>query len=331
MKNILLVGPYRPINCGLTTHIQQFESKLRKSSNVDILSLLNTESHFQVNFKSIKFYLFALKYFRDYNEVYIHFTSEYYLYSSNYLLRALNIFLGIGLFKIFKFNNVRVILHEQPTSRFYFQRVFNKFIFSGANMLIFFSGVEKNSFEALNYFKIKNSEVIPLSKFYVKYIDEGISDLRLKIKSRGENTSILFIGFIKETKGIDLVCKLLSKNDYGNLCLYIVGSAQNKNDEQFYERLIKEYSGIPSIKIFNSYVDDQEFDQWLLSVDYIIFPYKRIFNSGVLARAKLYQKKVIVSDLPGLTQLVDENDFVFKNQLELQAIITKISNRTNGN
>jgi hypothetical protein len=48
------------------------------------------------------------------------------------------------------------------------------------------------------------------------------------------------------------------------------------------------------------YVSDERFDTWLVAADVVVLPYRYIWSSGVLERARLYDRPVIASDVGGL-------------------------------
>ena len=54
------------------------------------------------------------------------------------------------------------------------------------------------------------------------------------------------------------------------------------------------------------------------------FPYIEISNSGVLGRAKLLNKNVIVSDAGGLKDQINSDDYLFKDDMELLKIIKNL-------
>lgn len=64
------------------------------------------------------------------------------------------------------------------------------------------------------------------------------------------------------------------------------------------------------------------------AADLVVLPYRKIYQSGVLLMAMSYQVPVLVSDLPGMLEVVQDEDtgFVFKtgNHQSLQACLLKI-------
>ncbi len=51
----------------------------------------------------------------------------------------------------------------------------------------------------------------------------------------------------------------------------------------------------------------------------VVAPYPRAFSSSVVARAKLFGKPVIVTDVGGLADQVDHSDIVLRSPAELSS------------
>ena len=71
-------------------------------------------------------------------------------------------------------------------------------------------------------------------------------------------------------------------------------------------------------------MDEKEQDSWIYLADYIVLPYRKISNSGILGRAKLYHKKCIVSSAGGLKDQIEGEDLIYKTHHELAGILKEI-------
>src|SRR5205085_3047450 len=63
------------------------------------------------------------------------------------------------------------------------------------------------------------------------------------------------------------------------------------------------------------YVSDEAFDRWLVAANVVVLPYRHIWSSGVIERAALYDRPVIMTKVGGLpaqarpdTVLVEDDD-----------------------
>jgi glycosyltransferase involved in cell wall biosynthesis len=63
------------------------------------------------------------------------------------------------------------------------------------------------------------------------------------------------------------------------------------------------------------YVPDDVASAYFAAADIVVLPYRHIYQSGVLLMAMSYARPVVVSDLPGMTEIVTdgENGYVFNS------------------
>ena len=83
----------------------------------------------------------------------------------------------------------------------------------------------------------------------------------------------------------------------------------------------------PQIHIEEKFLSDEDFDTWITASDVILIPYREIWSSGVLGRAKLFNKKVIASNVGGLAEQLEDNDILFNTDEELRKIFEDFSEK----
>jgi glycosyltransferase involved in cell wall biosynthesis len=144
----------------------------------------------------------------------------------------------------------------------------------------------------------------------------------------------LCIGFIQPHKGFDRAIQAFSKvNNHNNMELYVVGSLRVTWGEYVsYLHDLKNMAGeAPNVHVIEKYLSDEAFDTWISSSDVIITPYQEIWSSGIIARAKLFGKLVIASDVGGLPEQLTDTDILFKDDDELEYIFKEISKMVSKN
>lgn len=132
-----------------------------------------------------------------------------------------------------------------------------------------------------------------------------------------DDNMLLFFGQIKEAKRLDILLRSLPEviKQYPNLKLVVAGKVW-RSDFSIYERIIKENglenSVIPHIR----YISDDEVANYYRSADLVVLPYKKIYQSAVLFLAMSYKVPVLVSDIPGMTDIITDgrNGYVFKSE-----------------
>jgi glycosyltransferase involved in cell wall biosynthesis len=127
---------------------------------------------------------------------------------------------------------------------------------------------------------------------------------------------LLFFGQIKDTKGLDILIEALPRvtQEVPETLLLIAGRPW-KTDFTRFEALIDKYQVRANCRLHIGYVPDDVASAYFAAADIVVLPYRHIYQSGVLLMAMSYARPVVVSDLPGMTEIVTdgENGYVFNS------------------
>jgi D-inositol-3-phosphate glycosyltransferase len=125
---------------------------------------------------------------------------------------------------------------------------------------------------------------------------------------------LLFFGQIKAVKGLDILLEALPAicNALPEAILVIAGRPW-KNDFGQYEEMIKRLGIAERCLLHIRYIPDEEVAAFYASADVVVLPYRRIYQSGVLLLTMSYRRTVLVSDLPGMIDVVEDgaNGYTF--------------------
>lgn len=125
---------------------------------------------------------------------------------------------------------------------------------------------------------------------------------------------LLFFGQIKDVKGLDLLLEAMPRilQKYPDTLLLIAGKPW-KSDFSRYEKLVRDLGIAQHCRMYIRYIQDDEVPLYFGVCDLVVLPYRRIYQSGAVLMAMSYAKTVLVSDLPGMTEIIKdgENGFVF--------------------
>jgi glycosyltransferase involved in cell wall biosynthesis len=125
---------------------------------------------------------------------------------------------------------------------------------------------------------------------------------------------LLFFGYIRPYKGIDILIKAFSRitNKVDNILLLIVGQPWNDNWTK-YEKLITRKNLNNKINTDIGFVPESEINYYFYASDLVIFPYKHLdTHGGVPAIAIAYKKPLIVTDVGGLPEFVKDKIAIVK-------------------
>lgn len=158
--------------------------------------------------------------------------------------------------------------------------------------------------------------VIPHGNYVsdVRVLDQA-SDTEVKLGVPEGKKVVLFFGQIKDVKGLDILLQAIGsvRSELDNICLVVAGRPW-KSDFLKYENMIESLNISDLCVRHIRYIPDEHVPYYYRAADLVVLPYKRIYQSGVVLMAMSYGRPVLVSDLPGMTEIVKdgENGFVFR-------------------
>ncbi|HCY74990.1 MAG TPA: glycosyl transferase family 1 [Ignavibacteriales bacterium] len=116
---------------------------------------------------------------------------------------------------------------------------------------------------------------------------------------------LLFFGYVRKYKGLDLLIDALAElikkdNSYK---LLVVGEFYD--DEKYYHDKIKSLKLDKSVKTLNKFISNEEVAKYFEPADLVVLPYRSATQSGILNLAYGFLKPVLVTDVGGLAEFVD--------------------------
>ena len=115
---------------------------------------------------------------------------------------------------------------------------------------------------------------------------------------------ILFFGFIRKYKGLDLLLEAMNNSSIreANIKLLIAGEFYDNKEE--YESIISKNNLTNSLYLRTQFIDNTEVKYYLGASDFVIQPYKHATQSGVTPLAYHFEKPMLVTNVGGLAGLV---------------------------
>lgn len=145
----------------------------------------------------------------------------------------------------------------------------------------------------------------------------------LKPEEITENQFHLFFGRIDKYKGIETLFRAFSKVDNPEYKLVVAGSGElTKKEVEVYNQIKKD------VTLINRYIRDEEM-LWLFHhARSVVLPYIEATQSGVIPIAYKFGVPVIVSNVDGLTQFVDneKTGFVCESEIDYITALNKLEN-----
>lgn len=150
------------------------------------------------------------------------------------------------------------------------------------------------------------------------------SDARTHIRVPASDKLILFFGFIRAYKGLDLLLKAMAdpRIRAAGIRLLIAGEFyENRAD---YDQLIAELGIGDRLELRTDFIPDSEVRFYLSAADFVIQPYKQATQSGVTPLAYHFEKPMLVTNVGGLPSLVPDQKVGIVTAPDPTAIATGI-------
>jgi len=217
--------------------------------------------------------------------------------------------LGTILRRIKKSNHTRIICIADnifPHEKIPGEKILTKYFIKPVDGFITMS--EKVLSDLHQFNKNKPAQFIP-HPLYDNF-GEIISkeEAREKLRISSDDKVILFFGFIRKYKGLDILLnaiKLLnSESKIENLKLLIAGEFYD--DEKNYLQLLND-PGIKNHLILHThFISNSEVKYYLCAADCVVQPYRSATQSGVTPLAYYFEVPMIVTNVGGLPSLVPD-------------------------
>ncbi|MEO8582713.1 MAG: glycosyltransferase [Flavitalea sp.] len=133
---------------------------------------------------------------------------------------------------------------------------------------------------------------------------------RLKLGIDPDKKIMLFFGFIRKYKGLDILLeamKILKEREVPSQIPHLLIAGEFYEDEQPYLELISKL-GIRELLILRtSFIQDSEVKYYLCAADVVIQPYRNATQSGVTPLAYHFEKPMVVTNVGNLPVMVPDH------------------------
>ena len=209
-------------------------------------------------------------------------------------------------------------------------KLLTKIGFKNASMFLTLSkNVEEELARYSKKKKIYRSE-LPIYDCYRHNDSLDISKVKSELGIAEDDNVLLFFGYIRKYKGLDILLKAFPKilEKYPNSFLLVVGEFYD--NPKNYLKIIDDLNIGGKVKVINEFVPNEEVSKYYQISDVVVLPYLSATQSGILNVAYGFNKPVIVTDVGGLAEFVEEGKtgFVIKSN-SVEALINGYGNYLN--
>jgi len=195
-----------------------------------------------------------------------------------------------------------VVSHEANAIDKFLTRIGLKF----ASKFLVLSGIVEKEVQQFSKGKKVYRSELPVYDCYKQSEQADQKILKKELGFEDNSLVLLFFGYVRKYKGLDILIeafpKILSSNQKARLL--IVGEFYD--DPKEYLEQIKKLNIEDKVKVINQFVPNEEVAKYYQAADLVILPYRSATQSGILNVAYGFYKPVIVTDVGGLAEFVDD-------------------------
>ena len=127
-----------------------------------------------------------------------------------------------------------------------------------------------------------------------------------KLKLDLNTRYLLFFGFIRDYKGLDLLIRAFADERLRKFPVKLLVAGEYYSSPEPYLKLIKEYKLEDLIELRTDFIRDDEVNLYFSASDMIVQPYKSATQSGVTQIGYHFNKPMLVTNVGGLSEIIPD-------------------------
>lgn len=135
---------------------------------------------------------------------------------------------------------------------------------------------------------------------------------------------ILFFGFIRKYKGLDLLLDAMKDERIKQAGIKLIVAGEFYGDGDSYLQQIQQNSIGNSVKLFTEFIPNDEIKYYFSATDLVVQPYRTATQSGITQVAYHFEKPMVVTNVGGLAEVVPDGKVGFVTAPDPTEIATAI-------
>lgn len=140
-------------------------------------------------------------------------------------------------------------------------------------------------------------------------VEKNAARTKLGLDAKGRY--LLFFGFIRRYKGLDLLLEAMHEERLKGTDIRLIIAGEFYDDRSFYEELIDKYQLRDRLDLFTDFIPNEEVKYYFGAADLVVQPYRNATQSGITQVAYHFEKPMITTNVGGLAEVVPDGKVGF--------------------
>lgn len=146
------------------------------------------------------------------------------------------------------------------------------------------------------------------------------TDARKTIGLPTEGRYVLFFGFIRDYKGLDLLLDAMADDRLDQMGVRLIVAGEFYGDPKPYHEQLRRLNLGDRVVLHTDFIPDHEVNRYFCAADIVAQPYKTATQSGVTQIAFHFEKPMLVTNVGGLPEIVPDGKVGLVVQPDAQQI-----------
>ncbi|MBW8687731.1 glycosyltransferase [Chitinophaga rhizophila] len=150
------------------------------------------------------------------------------------------------------------------------------------------------------------------------------TDAREQLKLEQDKKYILFFGFIRKYKGLDLLIQAMADERIKAMDIRLIVAGEFYGDAAPIMKLLEDLQLGDKVLMHNDFIADAAVKNYFCAADLVVQPYKSATQSGISQIAYHFEKPMVVTRVGGLVEMVPDDIVGFQCEPDPTDIATAI-------
>jgi glycosyltransferase involved in cell wall biosynthesis len=223
-----------------------------------------------------------------------------------------------------KIKTIAIVDNIIPHDKKPLDKILARYFVNSIDSFVAMSKSVYNDLEKFDKTKPKRLTVHPLYDNFGEPVERGTALKHLNLVE--SNKYILFFGFIRDYKGLDLLLTAFADQRLRSFPIKLLVVGEFYIDKAPYLKMIEELRLKDVVIMHNEFVPNSEVAYYFCASNLVVQPYKEATQSGITQIAYHFNKPMITTNVGGLSEIIIHNKVGFITEPNQKEIADAIFN-----